>query len=99
MITCLKYRKAERGALVAFVDLFVDKWGLIVKNCTLHKKDGKRWINFPKNVYYDIGGEKRYQPILIFKDKKHYELFSKKAKEAVDLYLASAENKDEKPAN
>ena len=51
-------------------------------------KDGRRWLNLPNKEYKDKDGETKYQPIIRFRDKDHYNKFCEIAKEAVDVWCA-----------
>ena len=51
MIECLKYKPINKGSLLGYADIFVPKMGLEIFGCSLHQKDGRRWVNFPsKNI-------------------------------------------------
>ena len=83
MITVIKYTPINKGVLVGFVDIFVEKWGLEVYGIQLFQKNGKRWINFPSRTY-EKEGEKKYLPYLRFKESIHFEEFSKQVMVAIE---------------
>lgn len=84
MIECLKYKTINKGSLLGYADLFVPKMGLEIFGCSLHQKDGRRWINLPSREYTDDKGEKKFFSIIRFRNKTHMEEFSKQAKEAIE---------------
>ena len=96
MIECIKFRPHNKGCLEGFADLFVDKWGIEIYGCTLYCKNGQRWLNLPAKET-DDNGEKKFFPTLRFRDKKHWEVFIEKAKEAIDKYRK--ENMQEQSTN
>jgi len=86
MIECTKFKSLAKpgSSLQGFADLYIDKWQLEIFGCTLHMKDGKRWLNLPNKEYLDDQGVKKYAPIIKFKTKDLQDTFSEKAKEAID---------------
>lgn len=84
MIECLKYKPVNKGTLLGYADLFVPKMGIEIFGCSLHQKDGRRWINLPSREYTDNKGEKKFFSIIRFPNKAHMEEFSKQAKEAIE---------------
>lgn len=86
MIECTKFVKHENGNLLGYADLFVTKWGLDIKGCTLHAKGEARWINFPCKEFINSQKEKIYVPIISFREKAHMEAFKEEAKKAIDEF-------------
>lgn len=85
MIECLRYKSINKGSLLGYFDIFIEKMGLEIYGCTLHQKEGKRWINFPSKDYVDQKtGDKKFQSMIRFRNKDHFELFTKQVKEAVE---------------
>ena len=89
MITCLSFKKFEKGALLGFADieLEINKVKIQVSGCTLCQKDGRKWLNFPSTEYVNKEGEKKYKPIVKIPDKKCYDAFVEGAKKAIDIYI------------
>ena len=87
-VECMRYKSVNKGSLLGYADLFVPKTGLEIYGCTLHQKEGRRWINFPSREYSDETGEKKYAPIVRFREKAHMEGFTKVAKEAIEKKCA-----------
>ena len=88
-IECMRYTSVNKGSLLGYADFYVFKTGLEIQGCTLHQKEGRRCINFPSKEYTDSKtGEKKYSSIVRFRDKAHMELFTQKAKEAIEKKAA-----------
>jgi len=86
MVECKKFTPYKKGNLQGFADLYVDKWGVTIYGCSLFKKEGKRWINFPSKEYEEEG-EKKFIPMMNFESKHHQFAFSEKAKQAIDQFI------------
>lgn len=86
MIECIKFKSYEKGSLLGFADFFIEKWGIELYGCSLHMKDGKRWINLPSKPFKNELGEEKYSPYIRFRDKAHWEKFIDAAKGAIDEY-------------
>lgn len=89
MITCLSFKKFEKGALLGFADieLEINKVKIQVSGCTLCQKDGQKWLNFPSTEYTNKEGERKYKPIVKIPEKKYYDAFVEGAKKAIDIYI------------
>lgn len=86
MIKCTKFRSYNSGTLQGFCDFFIEKWGVEITGCSLHMKEGRRWINLPSKEYQDEEGNTRYHAIIRFKNREHCEAFIERAKRALDEY-------------
>lgn len=89
MIECTKYKAHPNGHLQGFADFYIDKWGVEINGCSLFMKDGKRWINLPSKEYENGEGEKKFMPLVRFREKEHYGKFMEQAKEAIDKWCAA----------
>jgi len=88
-IECVRFRSHEKGFLMGFATLFVEKWGIEIDGFTMWQKEGKRWINMPSNEYTDKEtGEKKYKSVFHFKNKEHFTMFLEAARVAIDEYIA-----------
>lgn len=88
MIECMKYKSVNKGSLLGYADLYLPKVGIEIYGCSLHQKDGRRWVNLPSKEYTDGNGEKKYAPIVKFPNKFHMDEFAKQAKEAIEKKCA-----------
>ena len=96
MIECVRFKSFEKGCLQGFATLYIDKWGVEIHNCTLNMKNGGRWVSFPAKEHVE-NGEKKFIPVLHFRDKSHKEKFSEMAVKAIEKFCAAqkeTENKD-----
>lgn len=88
----LRYRAINKGAVVGSFDVRIPKWGVIINDCTLFEKDGRRWISFPSKPY-ESEGQKKYFPMIQFVQKDHMAKFT----EAVMPLLYEAMKKEQAP--
>lgn len=97
MIECIKYKKHIRGSLLGFADLKYPSKGFVLQGCTLHQKDGKRWVNLPAKEFSDENGEKKFFSIFRFIDTSEFNEFKNQALKAIDkkvLEESSLNNND-----
>lgn len=84
MIKCTRFTSHEKGNLIGFADLFVEKWGVEIRDVTYWRKpDGQEWVSFPCQEFLNSKGEKKYRYCLQFKEAKHQEAFIQAAKKAI----------------
>ena len=97
-VECMRYKSVHKGTLLGYADLYIPKTGLEIYGCSLYQKDGKRWINFPSKEYQDEVGQKKFAPMLRFRDKAHMEGFTKIAKEAIEKKCAEMGQSFQEPS-
>jgi hypothetical protein len=51
-----------KNTLQGFVTLTLSPSGIVLHECSLHQKDGKRWIAFPSKPQIDSEGRLRKDP-------------------------------------
>jgi hypothetical protein len=83
MIEVIKFKSHKNGCLLGFADIFVKKMGLEINGVTIAEKNGKKWVNMPSKEYTNEQGEKKYAPIIRFRDKDVQERFCKTVLEAI----------------
>ncbi len=81
-ITCIKFNPVNKGALVGYATIFVEKWGLEIPSCGLFSKDGKEWMTLPQRAY-EKDGKTAYSSYLRFKDDNIYKKFMEIALKAI----------------
>lgn len=91
-IEITKWRKFEKNSLQGFCNILIMNIGLVIRDATVHEKDGKRWIGLPAKPYQDESGDTKYSYIVKFVDKDKYGQFQKSALKALDEYLAKENN-------
>jgi hypothetical protein len=64
--------------------------GMRFIGCTLHEKEGARWIGLPAQSYVADDGTKKYKPLIEFTNKAARDRFQAAAKEAIDRYREGA---------
>lgn len=93
MIEITHYEKSSRGKIVAFIDISIPNWGIIIRRIVKVINNGKIWYNmptFPKDL---PDGRKVYSPYVQFTTNNI--IFLEKLTEAVAAYEA---NMDKQPA-
>lgn len=85
MIRCINLRRYEKNTLQGFADLELVNTGLVLRDCTWHKKDGKEWVSFPAKAYKTATGDTAWQPLVEFAQdaQQAREQFRKQALEAI----------------
>ena len=73
-IEIVNFRKYEKNTLKGFFTARLPNIGLEIRDCTLHSKNGERWIGLPSKPY-DANGETKYSYIVKFYEKDKWELF------------------------
>lgn len=89
MIECIKFKKYIKGTLLGFADLKDPEKGFILQGCTVHQKEGQRWVNLPSKEYTDENGEKRHFYIFRFIENQDFNEFKSQALKAVDKCVLS----------
>jgi hypothetical protein len=93
MITASDYREVIKNMLRAFVVLTLFPSGLVLHDCTLHERDGKRWISLPSRPQLDLEGRQRkdattgkplWTPVVEIRGKDERERFQRAALAAID---------------
>jgi hypothetical protein len=49
-------------------------------------KNGRRWVNFPSEEYFNKAGEKKYRYLMRFEKPSYQESFNGAAKVAIDKW-------------
>ncbi len=77
-----EFRPMTSGALVGFCTVELPS-GMVVHDCTVFDKDGRRWVNPPGRPQLDKSkqvvvkdGRVQYSPALSFASKDRYSAFS-----------------------
>jgi hypothetical protein len=86
-VFCLAFRAFSRNTLQGFVTLAV--WPFVIDDCTLHDKEGKRWVSFPARSYTDTEGKLRWVSWLGIREKSEFFRFQKAALAAIDAFRAA----------
>jgi hypothetical protein len=84
-----EFKHAHKNTLRAIFTLDLPS-GLRLIGCTLHEKDGARWISPPAQSYVADDGAKKYKPVVDFTNKAARDRFQASAKEAINRYREGA---------
>ena len=93
MIAASEWRTLVKNSLQGFVVLTLSPSGLVLRDCALHERDGKRWISLPSRPQLDSEGRHRkdpatgkalWLPVVEIKGKAERERFQAAALAAVD---------------
>jgi len=87
-IQCLSFKKFEKGLLLGFASLYIEKWDVEIHGCSLFSKNGGRWINMPSKEYKNDLDETKWSPLIKFRDRNHQDVFSHVAIAAIDKFCS-----------
>jgi hypothetical protein len=85
-----EWKPYAKNTLVGFVSLELPS-GLIIHGCTVHEKNGSRWIGLPAKQYTKDGTQ-TWAPLVEFASKEVREKFQALALAAIDAYLMGDTN-------
>lgn len=76
------YRPINKGCLQACFDVFIDEWGMTIRDCCLFEKEGRKWINLPSRQYQSKEGTTKNFDYIVF-EKERKERFQKACLEKI----------------
>jgi hypothetical protein len=100
VIVAKDFQPRASNSLRGFITLQFIPSGLALRDCTLHEKDGRRWIGLPAKPQIDSEGRVRkdlttgktlYTPVIEIPGKAERERFQQAALAAVDRLLGAGE--------
>lgn len=94
-IEIVNFRKYEKNTLKGFFTAKLPKIFLEIRDCSLHQKDGKYWVNLPSKPYKDEEGNQKWSYIIKFTEKKIYERFQEEILGALQLDQGQEESQDQ----
>ena len=91
------FKPIRKNTLLGFFTLALDS-GLIIKECSLHEKEGKRWFSFPGKPQIDKDGKAMrdergkilYATIIAIEDRARSAKLQQAVLEAVAPHLAES---------
>ena len=92
-VELLKFRKFSKNTLQGFADFLITPPGIEVRDCPVHEKEGRRWVNFPAQEFEGRDGTKSWAPYVKFPDRDDYQIFNKAAVEALAAEVTNPEKK------
>jgi hypothetical protein len=97
-IVASDWRPVERNTLRGFCTLTLDPSGVVLHECSVHERDGKRWVGLPGKPQLDAEGrhridpatgKKAWAPIVEITGKAERERFQKAAVAAIDRLIGA----------
>ena len=88
-IDCLEFKSFVKNTLQGFCTLRLQPSGLLLKECTLHEKNGSRWVSFPGRPWTGKDGTTQYTNFVEFVSREHADTFRELALAAIDRFRAS----------
>jgi DNA-binding cell septation regulator SpoVG len=80
--TICNWKALEKNTLRGFFTVTLPS-GLVIHNCSLHEKDGGRWIGMPSEKYTK-DGQTAYKKLVEFKDRAAQDAFRDACLDALD---------------
>jgi hypothetical protein len=99
MIVASDWRALGRNSLRGFVTLKLSPSGIVLRDCSLDEKDGRRWVGLPAMPLLDAEGRHRigedskrlYTPAVEIIGKSERERFQRTALAAVDKLFSGGD--------
>jgi hypothetical protein len=82
-VEVLAFKPYVKNTMQGWVDLLLPSVGIKLVGCTVHQKNGSRWIGLPAREYQD-GGVRKWAPIVENVSKGAREAFQQAALAALD---------------
>jgi hypothetical protein len=83
-VSVANFRAVVKNTLLGFFDLTLDDIGLQIVGCSLHERDGNRWIGYPGKPYKDKEGKESWANIVNFTSREAKDKFSMLVHAALD---------------
>jgi DNA-binding cell septation regulator SpoVG len=80
------WKPYQKNSLQGFISIELPS-GLIVREITVHEKDGTRWLGMPSKSYQKQDGTTGWTPQVDFKDAQARSRFTREALKAIDKLL------------
>jgi hypothetical protein len=84
-----EFKPFEKNTLLGFLSLELPS-GMILHGCTLHEKNGSRWVGVPAKQY-EKEGTQTWAPLVEFTCKEVRQAFQEQALAAFDTYMAEVD--------
>lgn len=82
------FKPYQKKTLMGFIDIEAPS-GLIIHGCTLHQKNGSRWIGLPSKQFKKNDGSTGWTPVIEFATREAGDKFRDQVLAAFDLYQTS----------
>lgn len=94
-IECTEFKPFVKNTLQGFCTLRMEPSGIVIKECSVHEKNGQRWISFPGKPWTDREGKTAYRNIIEIASRKQADQFRDAALKAIDQFIAGGNGNDE----
>lgn len=94
-IECMDYKELPHGSFLGFADFYLAEQKIEILGCTVHSKDGKRWVNFPARHFQYEDGRDGYQTMVKFRNPEMYREFCCQSKIILDKFIEKKEEDEQ----
>lgn len=91
-VTIEKFRAHKKNTLIGFCNVELVDLGMIIKDCTVHQREGTTWISLPSRSYENNEGETVWTDIVIFSDREKRDVFQTAAVSAFHSFMGKEYN-------
>ena len=91
-VTIEKFRAHEKNTLIGFCNVELVDLCMIIKDCTVHQREGKTWISLPSRSYQNNEGEAVWTDVVVFSDKEKRDEFQTAAVSAFHSFMGKEYN-------
>jgi hypothetical protein len=81
----LEFKAYAKNSLQGFLDVQTDT-GMIVRGCSLHVKNGSKWIGLPQKSYTKNDNSTVWLPVVEFSTKEALNVFRDRTLDALDRF-------------
>lgn len=96
-IEIVAFKPMDKGTLRGFLTVKLTNVGMEIRDCTLHDKEGRRWIGLPSRQYEKVDGTTTWTPIVLFYDRDKEGQFRAATLKALEEFMAAPEPDEDIP--
>lgn len=82
----VSFRRYEQRTLRGYLSVELPS-GLVLHDCTVHEREGSRWVGLPRKSYTDRDGAEQWQAVVEIPDRARRDRFSEQVLAALDAHL------------
>jgi hypothetical protein len=97
-VEVISFRSFQKNTLQGFLTVRLSNIGFEIKDVTLHRKNGKRWLALPAKAFTKQDGSTGWARIVDFCERRYWEAFQRQALEALDEYQRQQGEESASPA-
>lgn len=90
-MSCVSFRAFSKNTLKGFCDFKLEPFGIVLRDCSWHEKDGREWVGFPAKKGPDKNGVADWIPIVVFAEGANRDRFQKAAVAAIMRQIQAPE--------